>query len=372
VTKHREYACNKLAAYPDLVRELQVRRAPKNRLISVHLMPQNRCNQHCEFCSYRMPNNRNADVFDPGESLSWGAMKELLADFRALGVRGVEVTGGGEPLAYPHTDKLWREFAKHGFATALVTNGTPLRDRAPIICSTNLKWARVSIDCSKLETYVRMRMAPEGHFKLAWDAVAQLREHAPKDPEFRLGVGFVLCNENMGEVYDFVARAKDSGADNVRLSVTYPGDGDYHFQDFDALGGEIRDAERAEEDFADENFAVHNLMAQRWREVVSDTQLYRRCVTQEILCVVEGSGHVYTCCTFTGSKKGDQGVFWQHPEGFLGLWRDKALWRSILNPMKYCQNACLYESRNREMLAMLAKDAGPLPCSKGMIHTEFI
>jgi organic radical activating enzyme len=213
------YAPNKLAAHPEVLADL--RAGGPGRLISVHLMPMNTCNQRCTFCSYRMPENKNAEDFNEGVHLNAMAMLDLLAHFSFIGVQGVEVTGGGEPLAYPHTDALWKALKHHNFATALVTNGTLLKDRAPLICDSRLKWVRVSIDAARESTYALMRKAPPKHFVRAWNAVEEFRKHAPKDPEFRLGVGFVLSNENWTEVYDFVRMARDHGADNVRLSSTF-------------------------------------------------------------------------------------------------------------------------------------------------------
>lgn len=364
-----EYSNCKLAAYPETLKVLQQKRAPADRLLSVHLMPQNVCNQSCEFCSYRMPGNKNSEVFDESAHIPLYEMESLLADFAELGVQGVEVTGGGEPLAYPHTDALWERLAEYGFATALVTNGTLMRGRAPNICASRLKWARVSIDCANRKTYSRMRLAPERHFDLAWSAVRQLREFAPDDPEFRLGVGFVLSNENRGEVYDFVRLAKDHGADNVRLSVTYSDDHEKWFNEPGTVASDLLLAEKAVADFGDKDFTVHNLMETRWKEVLNPFQGYGRCTIQEILCVVEGTGKVYTCCTFTGSEKGNQGVFWDHPEGFKGLWGAKAPWRAKLDPRTYCTNSCLYEKRNKEIIKLLQE---PPDGKVDVIHREFV
>lgn len=367
-TRHVDgYAVSKLAAHPDVLRELRETGA-SSRLITVHLMPQNTCNHGCSFCSYRMPGNKNASTFDESKAIPWEAMPRLLDDFAALGVQGVEVTGGGEPLAYPWTVALWSEFARRDFATALVTNGTLLGKLAPLV-ALRLKWARVSIDCATRETYARMRKAPERHFDLAWQAVAELRKWAPRDPEFRLGVGFVLCNENVGEVREFVRMARDHGADNVRLSSTYSDQHLAYFADHDALRRASDESERAAADFDAPGFRVHNLIPSRLWETEHPTQDYDRCPTKDVLCVVEGEGNVFTCCTFTGSRKGRQGNVLTHPRGFAGVWEDAAEFRRGIVARDYCRNACLYRDRNLAMNALI--DAPTMPPVQAHVHREF-
>jgi len=301
-----------------------------------------------------MDGNKNAVEFDRKSAIPWSDMTNLLYDFKDLGVQGIEVTGGGEPLAYPHTERFWGLLREHGFATALVTNGTLLRDRAPLICSSNLKWARVSIDAVTKETYTAMRRCPESHFELAWRAVRKIREHAPATPDFRLGIGFVQSVENLGQVYEFVRMASESGADNVRLSTVFSDQNLGYFEGHEEeLLQAIEDSERAEADFSSDDFVVHNLLPTRVMEIEHPTQDYDRCATKDFLCVVEGSGKVYTCCTFTGSDRGCYGNFMEHPGGFKGLWEENEQWRRDLVARDYCKVACLYRTRNEGLIELM-------------------
>lgn len=353
------YATDKLISHVDAF--AKYKQTGEGELITVHLMPQNTCNQRCSFCAYRMPFNQNSDAFDEGAHLSRAELDELLSHFKELGVQGIEVTGGGEPLAYPHQQLLWDGLLERGFATALVTNGTLMKDWAPLICSTRLKWARVSIDAATPQTYQKIRKCPPDHFEKAWRAVDQLRRNEQGDPEFRLGVGFVACPENLDEVWGFVKQAKESGADNVRLSSIFSSHGAEVYdlgQEYDAEQA----AEHAKEEFEDESFAVHNLLGNRVLENRRTIQDYPTCPTKDFLCVVEGEGKVYTCCTFTGSEKGCYGKFQDHPGGFKGLWTSTEEWRRSLDPRKYCRTSCLYRERNLAVIEMLTPK----------LHKEFI
>ena len=365
------YALDKLADYPEVLQGL--RETGDGQLISVHLMPQNLCNQRCEFCSYRLPDNKNSVAFNEGAHLSLDQLEPLLDHFEEMGVRGVEVTGGGEPLAHPEPLKILRMLAARGFAIGLVTNGT-LHERIkplPPIVKEHLKWVRVSIDASREETYRATRKAPKGHFEKAWGCVRWLAaERASLHEDFRLGVGFVLANQNAKDLYSFVAQAKAAGADNVRLSSTFSDQHEDFFKHPDAMRDAVSESLQAVVDYQDENFTVHNLIPDRNRDIMHPYQDYRRCPTKDLLCVVEGEGRVYTCCTFTGSLSGLYGNYLEHPEGFKGLWEENATRRREWDSREECRVSCLYRDRNVAMNRLI--DSGETTTRSGVLHREFI
>lgn len=323
-------------------------------------------------CSYRLEGNKNSMDFDEFTSLPWGDMSDLLLDLKDMGVLGIEVTGGGEPLIYPYAKQLWERLHELGFATALVTNGTALGDKAPLI-TRSAKWVRVSIDAGCAETYAVMRGCNSKHFDLAWHAVREFHLNRPDDPDFRLGVGYVISNENMGELSQFCEMARISGADNVRLSVAYSDLGIDYFHNRQWLEGEISEAAKVESKLSSPTFRVHNLTSRRHWEIQHQHQDYKRCPTKDLLCVVEGEGKVYTCCTFTGSLKGCYGKFTDHPGGFRGLWEDNEIWRRNFDASKYCDVACLYRDRNLAMNGII-DCAVPVEEIQNltMLHKEFI
>lgn len=359
------YAADKILAHPEVLKDL--RSGGPGSLLSVHLMPQNVCNQSCSFCSYRMVGNKNSEVFDDSVTLRWDELVATLHDLKELGVLGVEVTGGGEPLAYPRTKDLWEKLDELEFATAIVTNGTLMRDHAPLL-TRRMKWARVSIDCSTKETYAKMRGVSEEQFERAWRAVRELRDHAPDDPEFRLGVGFVLSNENTSEIYDFVHMAKEHGADNVRLSFTFSDDHLGYFDDLDAVDAACEESIRAQNDFGDDSFIVHNLIPTRRWEQEHPTQDYKACYMKDVLCVIEGAGDVFTCCTFTGTTKGKLGNVYEKP--FREIWADSQGWRLSMDASEYCKTACLYRNRNLAIRDLVEQKDDP--DTHDCLHREFI
>lgn len=347
------YSTAKLAEHPEALEAL---RDGRSKLTTVHLMPQNVCNQSCEFCSYRLEDNKNSEAFDESSHIPKEMCDNLLDDFAELGVKGVELTGGGEPLAYPHIRHLLKRLRRHGFSVGIVTNGTLLERCASdlLALGDHLRWVRVSIDAGCRETYRQMRGAHPGQWDKAWAAVSWLSDNSKSfHPEFEVGVGFVQSNSNLGEAEAFVEKARQAGAHNVRLSLTFSDKQREYFTDPVAVALAVQQSEGFADRFNTDRFTVYNMMPRRWNETAHPQQDYEKCYTKDLLCVVEGSCKVYTCCTFTGSLRGLYGTFSEHPEGFRGLWESKEIMRQTWDSRISCPVSCLYRERNLAMIEML-------------------
>lgn len=317
-------------------------------------------------CSYRMPENKNSQDFDAKSALPWESMVALLMTFRDMGVKGIELTGGGEPLAYPDIVPLLSNLGILEMAVGLVTNGTlyhKLPDGLDQL-GENLRWVRVSVDAGTEGTYAGMRKCPTSHFHRALDTIEDLANRRETFHEqFRLGAGFVLSNENIHELEAFVQQAKCAGADNARLSVTFSDAGLDYFNDQRALMNAVEVAQRVTAEYSDDRFTVHNMIPERFDELAEQRQDYKRCPTKDVLCVVEGTGKVYTCCTLTGSLSGLYGNFIEHPGGFRGLWEENEERRQAWDSRIECPVACLYRQRNEAMNALI---------DNPWVHKEFV
>lgn len=101
----------------------------------VQFIPTNKCNLNCSFCSC---SNENRSQEMPLRDMVRAV--DLLA---AHGTVGMTITGGGEPMMYPHLQNLlefayWKEIK-----TGLVTNGLLLHPNKAFSLNT-LSWCRIS------------------------------------------------------------------------------------------------------------------------------------------------------------------------------------------------------------------------------------
>lgn len=103
--------------------------------IHVQLMPTNKCNLNCPFCSC---SERNSTLELP----EW-AMPEIVHGMKMAGCKAVTITGGGEPLMYPRLYELVEACYVSGIEVGLVTNGLLLSSVEGGFLSM-VRWCRIS------------------------------------------------------------------------------------------------------------------------------------------------------------------------------------------------------------------------------------
>lgn len=353
------YATNKLAAHPEQIARL-AKRAP-GAPIFIHWSISSTCNQACRFCSYgsgpealRNQEERarwkNADLLFQRDQVPLPKALEIIRDCRAMGIKGFEMTGGGEPTAHKHFESIFG--AMSGLDVGLVTNGVQLtKDRADLMRSLPFTWARVSIDAGTEEDYIATRQVPEAHWKKAWQAVEHLAA-AKTLADQRVGVAFTASNENNEHVYEFVSLAKDHGADNVRLSAAFTPDHKAWFRE-GALDMARAQGMAAKMDFEDDTFQVNNLIGERAGNVEALERDYQFCAFKEVLCFLGADCNIYSCCTFAHNKRGIMGEC--RTKSFREAWETEVrIWQREHDAVRDCGGtACLYDKRNRDALALI-------------------
>src|SRR5574343_183849 len=78
-----------------------VREGKQPAPIFVQIIPTNRCNQHCNHCAYRLPGYSSNQLFNPRSEMSIEKILETIRDCKEMGVKAIELTGGGEPTLHP-------------------------------------------------------------------------------------------------------------------------------------------------------------------------------------------------------------------------------------------------------------------------------
>jgi pyruvate-formate lyase-activating enzyme len=138
--------------------------------ISIVISPTNACNTNCAYCCFK---NRD-------KSLEQGLpfLKESLKQFWDLGVRAVEITGGGEPTMYEEIDGLISYCHATGFKIGMNTNGYLWRD---VTSPELLTWVRLSLNF--LDTSENTEHM--GRLVAAWKS------------KLRLSAGYVVTRETL-------------------------------------------------------------------------------------------------------------------------------------------------------------------------------
>lgn len=96
----------------------------KGTPVTTHLLPCDRCNHFCAFCSV---------ATREGDTLSMALMRDYLGQLVPLGLKSVIISGGGNPILYRdlETKEGFNELVEmiHGFGLeiGLITNGTKMK-----------------------------------------------------------------------------------------------------------------------------------------------------------------------------------------------------------------------------------------------------
>lgn len=131
---------DKLLQHTDVLHSIQKDKIFKP--ITIQLAPTELCNSDCPFCSVA---GRPLANFIPFEQI-----KKVLTDFRELGAKSVEITGGGNPLLYRDgvakkdiNDVI--EFASNvGFDIGIITNNHTL-SKIRTDLYNKINWIRISL-----------------------------------------------------------------------------------------------------------------------------------------------------------------------------------------------------------------------------------
>ena len=116
----RSYSSNlaKLLKQLPKLQNLQEGKPPSP--VMAHISLTNACNLTCSFCCFA-----NRDI---SEKMPTEKVFQALESFKAIGVTGVEFTGGGEPSIHPHFKEIVQYAKDLGFSLCLLYTSPSPRD----------------------------------------------------------------------------------------------------------------------------------------------------------------------------------------------------------------------------------------------------
>ncbi|HLF10559.1 MAG TPA: radical SAM protein [Gammaproteobacteria bacterium] len=293
------YSQTKVAWHLGSIETLRRRARPVP--VHVQLVLSDLCNQSCVFCAYRMPTGLSSELFvtaetiNPNRKIPTSKAVEIIQDCASLGVKAIQFTGGGEPTVHKDHEAMFALAQDLGMQTALVTNGVKLK---PTPAFLGMTWTRVSVDAGTPETYARIRGVSPDHWTKVWNNIATYAL------SFNgvLGVGFVVTNENWREIPEAARRAKESGAQNMRIGAVFSTEGEgYYVDDLTAIKETIEQAKTACDG---DGFELINLFGRRIGDLVDGSPTDPFCGYQHFTTYIGADLNVYRCCNTAYTKAG--------------------------------------------------------------------
>jgi MoaA/NifB/PqqE/SkfB family radical SAM enzyme len=265
----------------------------------VEVIPTDICNNSCPWCAYRTPGYSSNEMFDPRRSIPFDKLVEIVDDCEQMGVRAVEVTGGGEPTCHPQFLSLCDAITESGMDLGVVTNGSRWTDKH-VQATQKAKWVRFSIDAGKAETYAVAHGTQAAAFERVREAVrSQVASSHAADQ--LVGVSFTVTVENYEEVVLAAENAKRDGADNLRLGAVFQDAGSSYFAPFQERATALC---RAAESLTDGKFRVFNCFEDRVKDLKDGSPDYTQCHFQKLCTYIGADLNVYRCCVLAYNHQG--------------------------------------------------------------------
>ena len=145
------------SAFPKKLLHQKISRDGKVLPIHVQLIPTNRCNLNCHFCSC---GDRDKEKFIP-----FRTMIKILDSCAKCGTKAITITGGGEPLLYYRINETIRLAEEKGINIGLVTNGLALWN---LWEHSNLVWCRISSSDDRIPSYSSIEYALQKNPQTDW------------------------------------------------------------------------------------------------------------------------------------------------------------------------------------------------------------
>lgn len=186
--------------------------------VTVHLAPSLDCDYGCPTCSYGR--SKTEAGLQSSAKMERDQLFRAIDLFSEASVRGVILTGGGEPLTHPDAVEAMRYAKKIGLSVGLFTNGLRLDSQSSLRLLTSRlapDFVRISINAGTREAYRLVHGCDARNFDIVLANLADLCQAKLRNGvATRLDVG-VLITPAMGDgLIDLAIEIK-------RLALHYPG-----------------------------------------------------------------------------------------------------------------------------------------------------
>lgn len=288
--------------------------------VHVQLILSDLCNQDCHFCAFRDSSRglfAEGGNHNPNRRIAFEKVIEILDDCAEMGVKAIELTGGGEPTIHPQFAQVIEAINARGMQWGIVTNGVRMQDLS------SAAWVRVSIDAATAETYAKVRRVEPEHFKRA---LATIERWKP-------GISFVVTKQNWHEIFKAAELVKRLGAHSMRARAHL--DVNERQSLFDGFLDEARELEQMALGLSDDKFEFHAQLDADIRAMDQGEQDYDRCGYQHFTTWIGADENLYRCCLYAYT-----------PRGLIGSIKDrrfKDVWRETAHPdfLKFNARACV-------------------------------
>jgi len=316
-----------------------------------------------EACDMACPGCVSEEMMVAGNKLTSTRLMALGEELKDIGVKGVVLIGGGEPLAHPAIGKFMDYLGGNDISIGITTNGSFIHNYIETIAKYS-SWTRVSMDAATDEIFGKLRPTKGGRSKFN-KIVDNIRSLA-KVKKGKLGFSFLIRTEiegpkvvsNIHEIYDAAVLARDIGCDyfEVKPSYNYRGNAVHSLVQHKPEKMEEAKKEIARlSELVTDSFSIVKaitLDASLEGAQIEQTKKYTSCPATELRTLITPSG-VYVCPYWRGKEQFSVGDIMDN--SFQDIWnsqkRNKI--QKWLDPSVHCPFNCLRHDTNLEVFKIV-------------------
>jgi len=289
--------------------------------VEVNLDPIAECNLSCTFCITQRYLKAHREEVGEMRRLPTEYMYHL-ADFLAKwGVRGLCISGGGEPTLHDGAWGLTSYAAQRGMQVAWFTNATNIKDKLArefMKC----RWVALSVDAGDRETYLKVKGAD--YFDRVVHNIGGLADLRGKiGSEVDLCFKFAVLPENEQSIYQACLLAKELGVQSFHVRPV-----DFERDD---VGGRklelnlplIQEQFQMCHELEDDNFKVFTV-THKFDPEFHVQHNFTQCLATPLILPILSNGNVYICVDHKMEKDYLLGSAFPDPENILKFWGSNA------------------------------------------------
>ncbi|MBM7616212.1 radical SAM protein [Alkaliphilus hydrothermalis] len=302
------------------------------------------CNYQCSFCiDDKVINNKT--------SFKLEKIIELIDEMALIGVKGVVLIGGGEPLLYPYFHEVVERLYNQNIVIGLTTNGSPMDSYIDTI-KKYVTWVRISMDAGTSQTHKILKKPPkEDDFSNILSSVKVLSDGY----KGAIGYSFIVNDDNYTEIEEATRIAKETGFSYIQFKPLV----DQSLKSLSLLKPKIIDIvlksiEKSKQ-LETEDFRViinDNLKIVLSNKKELNVKSYDYCWTQEFRTLITPSG-LYICPYHRGNENKRFGNLENNTLEEIWDSEERKSLLEVHNPMKHCNFYCIRNDINEFLFSIM-------------------
>lgn len=302
------------------------------------------CNHNCKGCHSKVLHAMDANFLDISKA------KEIVDEIAVMGVEGIEISGGGEPLLYPQIIEFIKHVNSRKLKAGLITNGTLIKEEMIDDLLSNLLFIRIAFDAGSRETYNEVHGVDqyEQLLQIVRKLVARRTE---KNYQVTIGLKYLTSQHNYKDILKATQLAHELGVDYIQFKPLRNSEGHaiVDVTEVDRLLG-------AAKKLATDKFMVLGS--------TDKSTIKHRCLLNVLHPLVDASGDVFLCAFFQ-HRMDTHRIGNLHQNSFKDIWYSDLHREAMRNTDHHKCNFfdCPFHSAN-EIVQQAMVD--------GKMHLEFV